>query len=125
MSEKKEIPEAYYVRKPNGRYEHVGYCNCPDICTGLWLITSPAGRGGKRYENVFYRLADIPDCAEVQDMVKCMLLSEMITEEIVHYYDDNISRSPAEMGTAIGKKVYEKLQEDRKDIKKLDGYLED
>lgn len=117
--------EKVYVKQKNGRYKHIGYDHIPPLQPGLWLITGDEEGHSRSYSNAFYRMKDVPDMIEVEDMLKCMVLEDIITKAIVKWSDDCVSMSPADMAQYITTEVYKKIQEDKAQIKKLDKYLKD
>jgi hypothetical protein len=115
-------PEQYYIKKPNGRYQSVGYGRTPDLHPGLWLIQEK--EHGKRHTNMFYRMNDVPDMVEVQDMARCTMLADLISDAIVGWGDSGVSKSPSDIGRDIAIEVYKKLQLDRAEITKLMEHLD-
>ena len=114
--------EKYYRKKENGRYEFVGYSRV-DLYPGLWLIRGDGT--GKEYNNMFYRMADIPDNVEVADMVKCTILGDLIAKELSAWRDEGRLQSNADAGRHIAEKIYEKIYSEKQAIRKLDKHLAD
>jgi hypothetical protein len=110
----------YYTKGKNGRYEFSGY-NRPDLHPGLWLIQDT--EHSRSYKNAFYRMADIPDLVEVEDMLKCMVLEDLVAKSIVEWADSSRGMSPSDVAKNITARIYKKLQEHRAAIKKLDEEL--
>ena len=71
-----------FIKTANGRYEHKGY-GTPDLLPGVWLINKLDNTSASTScTNIGTRLAKIPGAADLELMVKCVCLKDIICQAL-------------------------------------------
>jgi len=110
----------YY--KEGRRYKLAGYNRPAEMPDGLWLVT----HNRSRLQNVFYRLQEVPDLCEVADMVRGMVLEEIVLQAAMAVWDDGgRAGSLADFSQEVTRRVYMQLREDKAACRQLDKALAD
>ena len=66
--------EKVYRKLPNGRYEHIGYNNTPDISNGVWLVQN--GKGYKSHSSLLWRVGDTGRVTDVITHAKLQTMND-------------------------------------------------
>jgi len=102
--------EVLYRKKANGRYEKAGYIGTPEICDGIWLITSTPGV--KSQSNILARLDDIPTKLDLKKLVQCVALEEIIMNALEKVEKTGIY-CRAKMAKDICQQIYKQLEKNK------------
>lgn len=87
----------YYIKK-GSRYLPVGIAG-PDLYEGIWLVQ--VTQGCRSSKNLYIRLADLPDCHDLEILAKVTMLEEIITNTMSKAWANGASASISEVAQKI------------------------
>jgi len=110
------MSESTYYIKLNNRYIPVG-CTGPALYDGIWLVQS--SNTGTRHSNIIMRMANIPDCYDLQILAKTTMLEQIISDIISNAWADGKSESIANIAMKIAAQLA--IEENKLTIKQFRG----
>ena len=79
--------ETLYRKKPNGRYEKVGYTNMPDLSDGIWLVQNALY--SKSESSLIWRVGNLKRPVDVATKAAFYSILDEIANYIVKLRDPN------------------------------------
>jgi hypothetical protein len=113
-----------YQQEEDGSYTFIGYDHIPELYPGLWFVRgNETGTGIGMITNMIFRMSDVPDPVDIQDLVKCEVLADLITDELAAWQREGKLQSVSDAGRHIANEVYKKIAEEKAGLRELDSYL--
>lgn len=79
--------EKLYRKKANGRYEHAGYGDVPDLCDGIWLVQNRTNVRSK--SSLVWKVGDLKRPVDVVTKSAFYSIMDEVAQYIVKLSDPN------------------------------------